>query len=222
MINMNKPIKFKVTEKTKVKRLPKRSVYDFEKIAEILDSSFVCHIGFSINRQPFVIPTCFGRKDDEIFFHGAKTSRMLEHIKSGSEICITVTLIDGIVLARSVFHHSINYRSVILFGNAKEINDPFEKTDALKIITEHIIPGRWSDARKPNEKELNATSVFSLKINEVSAKVRDGGPVDEKEDMGLNVWAGVLPVKIVSGEPVSDPKLNGNISLPGYIKNYKF
>ncbi len=217
---MNKSIKMQPTEKSKIKRLPKRAVYDFKKISKILDDSFVCHIGFSINDQPFVIPTCYGRKEDEIFFHGSKGSRMLEHIKTGVEICITITLLDGIVLSRSAFHHSINYRSVVLFGNAKELTNPKEKTKALKIITEHIIPGRWKDVRKPNEKELNATSVFSLKINEASAKVREGGPVDDKKDMDLNVWAGVLPLKIIPGKPVNDPKLNGNILLPDYIKGY--
>ncbi len=217
---MSSSNKIRVTEKTKIKRLPKRSSYDFKEITKILDDSFVCHIGFSINGQPFVIPTCYGRKNDEIFFHGAKTSRMLGHIKTGSEICITITLLDGIVLARSAFHHSINYRSVVLFGKANELTNPKEKIKALKIITEHIISGRWNDVRKPNEKELNATSVFSLKIDEASAKVREGGPVDDKEDMNLNVWAGVLPLKIISGKPMKDSKLNKNIILPDYIKNY--
>ncbi len=217
---MSSSNKIRVTEKTKINRLPKRSSYDFKEITKILDDSFVCHIGFSINGQPFVIPTCYGRKNDEIFFHGAKTSRMLGHIKTGSEICITITLLDGIVLARSAFHHSINYRSVVLFGKANELTNPKEKIKALKIITEHIITGRWNDVRKPNEKELNATSVFSLKIDEASAKVRKGGPVDDMEDMDLNVWAGVLPLKIISGKPVRDSKLNKNIILPDYIKNY--
>lgn len=217
---MSKSIKILTTEKSKIKRLPKRAIYDFKKIAKILDESFVCHIGFSINGQPFVVPTCYGRKNDEIFFHGAKTSRMLGHIKAGSEICVTITLLDGIVLARSAFHHSINYRSVVLFGKAKEITNPTEKTKALKIITEHIIAGRWKDVRKPNDKELMATSVFSLEISEASAKIREGGPVDDMEDMDLNVWAGVLPLKIISDKPVRDSKLNKNIILPDYIKGY--
>ena len=217
---MSSSNKIRVTEKTKIKRLPKRASYDFKKITKILDDSFVCHIGFSINGQPFVIPTCYGRKNDEIFFHGAKTSRMLGHIKTSSEICVTITLLDGIVLARSAFHHSINYRSVVLFGKANELTNPKEKIKALKIITEHIIFGRWNDVRKPNEKELNATSVFSLKIDEASAKVRKGGPVDDMEDMDLNVWAGVLPLKIISGKPMKDSKLNKNIILPEYIKGY--
>jgi nitroimidazol reductase NimA-like FMN-containing flavoprotein (pyridoxamine 5'-phosphate oxidase superfamily) len=146
---------------------------------------------------------------------------MLEHIKTGSEICIGVTLVDGIVLARSAFHHSINYKSVVIFGKAEEINDPIEKTKALKIITEHIIKGRWDDARKPNKKELKATSVFSLKLNEVSAKVREGGPVDEKEDMDLNVWAGVLPLGIKVDKAIPDTILDKNVSIPEYLLNYR-
>ena len=210
-----------VTEKTKVKRLNKRGVYDFETISRILDDSFVCHIGFVIDDQPFVIPTCYGRKEDKIYFHGSVGSRMLKHIKSDSRICITVTNVDGIVLARSAFHHSINYRSVVIFGKAEEIINPVEKTDVLKIITDHIIPGRWDDVRKPNEKESKQTSVFSMKIDEASAKVREGEPVDEEDDMNLNVWAGVLPLKIVPGNPVRDSVLRENIYLPDYIKNYK-
>lgn len=210
-----------VTEKTKVKRLAKRAVYDFEAISKILDDSFICHLGFVIDVQPFVIPTCFGREDDRIYFHGSVGSRMLKHIKTGPGICITVTNVDGIVLARSAFHHSINYRSVVIFGKAEEIIEPVEKTNALNVITEQIIPGRWNDVREPNEKELKQTSVFSIKISEASAKVREGGPVDENEDMNLNVWAGVLPLKIVPGNPVRDSALKENIYFPDYIKNYK-
>ena len=213
--------KITVTEKIKVKRLPKRGVYDFATIAKILDDSFVCHIGFVIDDQPFVIPIRYGRAEDMIYFHGSVGSRMLKHIKSGLGTCITVTNVDGIVLARSAFHHSINYRSVVIFGKAEEINKPVSKTEALKIITDHIIPGRWDDVRKPNEKELKQTSVFSMKIDEASAKVREGGPVDEDDDMNLNVWAGVLPLKIVPDKPIRDSGLRENIYTPDYIKNYK-
>jgi len=209
------------TTRTKLNRLPKRASYEKEIINKILDDYFVCHLGFTIENQPFVIPTCYGRKDDKMYFHGSVGSRMLKHIKSGAPICITVTNVNGIVLARSAFHHSINYHSVIIFGKANEIIKSTEKTDALKIITEHIIPGRWNDARKPNEKELKQTSVFSLKIIEASAKIREGGPVDEKEDMDLNTWAGVLPLEIKSNEPVKDKLLIKDIPLPDYIKNFK-
>ena len=213
--------KISITEKTKVKRLPKRGIYDFESIVKILDDSFVCHIGFVIDDQPFVIPTCYGRKKDKIYFHGSVGSRMLRHLKTDSGICVTVTNVEGIVLARSAFHHSINYRSVVIFGKADEITDPVEKTNALKIISEQILTGRWNDVRKPNEKELKQTSVFSIKLDEASAKVREGGPVDEDNDMGLNIWAGVLPLETVAKLPVKDKALKKDISMPEYIKGYK-
>jgi uncharacterized protein len=219
---MSKPIKIEVTNRTKIKRMPKRAVYDFDMIAKILDDSFICHIGFSVNGQIFVIPTCYGRANDRIYFHGAKGSRMLENIKAGSEICITVTILDGIVLARSAFHHSVNYRSVVIFGKAEELLNKSEKTEALRIITEQILPGRWNDVRKPNDKELNVTTVFSLKINEASAKVREGGPIDDEEDMDLNVWAGVLPLKINANEPINSSDLKGKIKTPEYILSSKY
>jgi hypothetical protein len=212
---------YKATRKTKLKRIPKRGIYNTEAIYKILDDTFLCHIGFVIDKQPFVIPTCYGRKDNKIFFHGSAGSRMLNHLKTSSGICVTVSIVDGIVLARSAFHHSINYRSVVIFGKAEEISDPDKKTNALKIITEHILPGRWNDARKPNKKELNVTSVFSMELNEVSAKVREGEPSDEKEDKELNIWAGVLPLKTIADEPVKDSELKENILLPDYIRNYK-
>jgi uncharacterized protein len=218
---MNDTKKNIATGRSKVKTNAKRAVYDLETIYKILDDSFLCHIGFVIDNQPFVIPTCYGRENDKIFFHGSVGSRMLKHIKAGNEICIAVSIVDGIVLARSAFHHSINYRSVIIFGKADEITDTNEKTNALKIISEHIVPGRWNDIRKPDKKELNVTSIFSFKIVEASAKIRAGGPVDDKKDMQLNIWAGVLPLKTVPGIPEKDPLLNDNIQLPGYIKKYK-
>jgi uncharacterized protein len=209
------------TKRTKVSRIPKRASYDRKTIYDILDAAFVCHIAFVINNQAFIIPTIFGRKDDLIFIHGSKNSRMLKSFSSGEDICIAVTLIDGIVLARSAFHHSVNYRSVIIFGKPEKIFNKDEKTKAMEIIMNHIVPVRWNEIRKPNGKELNSTSVFSIKINEASAKIRTGGASDEKEDYLLNVWAGILPLKIVSGKPIRDPGLQKNISLPEYIKNYK-
>lgn len=209
------------TIRSKVRIGAKRAVYDFETMAKILDDTFLCHIGFVIDGQPFVIPTCYGRKDNQIFFHGAKGSRMLKHIKTGPDICITVSILDGIVLARSAFHHSINYRSVVMFGKAIEITDAVEKINALEIITEQIMPGRWKDARKPNEKELDATSVLSFNIDDASAKIRTGGVNDEQEDMELNVWAGVLPLKLIADEPQADSFLNENIVLPEYLLQYK-
>lgn len=209
------------SNRSRVRTNVKRAVYDFKTIAKILDSSFVCHIGFVIENQPFIIPTCYGRENDKIFFHGAKGSRMLKHTGTGSEICIAVTKVDGIVLAKSAFHHSINYRSIAIFGIANEINDPLEKTNALKIISENILPRRWEDARKPNDKELNATSVFLVLLNEVSAKVREGEPIDEEEDKDLNIWSGVLPLKTMYDVPIKAEDLNSEITLPDYLKIFQ-
>ena len=207
-----------ISARSKVKRLPARADYSFDAISKILDDTFLCHIGFTAENHPFVIPTNYGREGSRIYFHGAKGSRMLKHIKSGNEICVEVSMIDGIVLARSAFHHSVNYRSVVMFGKAEEITEPEEKTNALRIITEHIIKGRWDEVRSPSKKELDATSVFSLKIEEASAKVREGGPVDDPEDMNLNVWAGVLPLKMVPGKLIKSPDLKDDIPLPDYLR----
>lgn len=213
--------KLNITGRTKVKRLPKRAFYDIETIYKILDETFVCQAGFEIDGQVYIIPVNYGRKDNRIFIHGSKKSRMFKSFESGKDICISVSLIDGIVLARSAFHHSVNYRSVIIFANPVKIADENEKREALKIILEHIMPGRWNDARQPNKKELDATSVFSFKIDEASAKIRTGPAVDDEEDLNLNVWAGVLPLKTVPGEPVNNDDLNDGILIPGYLINYK-
>jgi hypothetical protein len=217
--------KFSTTERTKIKTNAIRAVYDVDATIKIIDDSFICHIGFALDNQPFVIPVCYGRENNKIFFHGAKGNRMLKALRTGVEICVTISIVDGIVLARSAFNHTINYRSVVIFGKAQEINDIVEKTNALKIITEHIIPGRWNDVRKPSDKELGATSVFSLEITEASAKVRTGPPIDKDEDRELNVWAGVLPLKIINQEPIKDNSVFGEmdqiISTPDYIRNYK-
>ena len=213
--------KLNITGRTNVKRLPKRAFYDIETIYKILDETFVCQAGFEIDGQVYIIPVNYGRKDNRIFIHGSKKSRMFKSFESGKDICISVSLIDGIVLARSAFHHSVNYRSVIIFANPVKIADENEKREALKIILEHIMPGRWNDARQPNKKELDATSVFSFKIDEASAKIRTGPAVDDEEDLNLNVWAGVLPLKTVPGEPVNNDDLNDGILIPGYLINYK-
>jgi len=217
--------KLYLSERTKIKTNAIRAVYDREAIVKIIDESFLCHLGFTLNNQPFVIPVCYGRDQDKIFFHGAKSSRIFNALRSGTEICAAISIVDGIVLARSAFNHTINYRSVVIFGKAYELTNPAEKTNALKIITEHIIPGRWNDVRKPSEKELHATSLFSLEVNEASAKVRSGPPLDYEEDLGLEVWAGVLPLKIINDEPVADIPLKGKIygedHVPEYVKNYK-
>ena len=213
--------KLTVTSRTKVNRLPKRAAYDLETIYKILDDTFICQVGFKIDGKVYIIPTAFGRKDNYIFIHGSKKSRMLKSFESGEDVCISVSLIDGIVLARSAFHHSVNYRSVIIFAKPEKILEDDDKSEALNTILEHIMPGRWEDVRKPNKKELEVTSVFSFKIDEASAKIRNGRAIDDKEDLSLNVWAGVLPLKTIALDPVDNNDLNDGISIPGYLNVYK-
>jgi uncharacterized protein len=212
--------KFTRTTKTRINRLPKRGHYDRDTIYHILDEALICHVGFVQNGQPFVIPINFARVDDSIVLHGAKASRLLKHVEAGNPVCIEATIVDGLVLARSVFHHSLNYRSVVLFGTGQLIEREEEKLAALRAVSEHLIPGRWQEARLPNRKELNATRVVSIKIDEASAKVRVGPPIDEQEDYGLPVWAGVLPLQQVSLSPIRDELQADHIVLPEYIAAY--
>lgn len=209
------------TKRTKLKRLPKRGRFERETINAILDEAFICHVGFVVDGQPYVIPTGFGRVEDDLYIHGSSASRMLRELSKGVDVCVTVTLIDALVIARSAFHHSVNYRSVVVLGKAELVTDADEKNKALKAITEHIVPGRWADCRWPNELELKATSVLKLEINEASAKIRTGDPVDDDEDYSLEFWAGVLPLKQMPGEPQNDAKLTDGIEPPSYITNYK-
>ena len=209
------------TEKTKLKRIPKRGVFDRETIYDILDEGFVCHVGFTTNNQPFVIPTLYARIDNRLIIHGSSASRMMRNLSDGIEVCVTVTLIDGLVLARSAFHHSMNYRSVVVFATAELIEDAAEKYEALRAFTEHVVPNRWDDVRPPNANELKATTVLRLPIEEASAKIRMGNPIDDEEDYDLNVWAGVLPLKMIAGQPENDARLKDGIAVPDYILNYK-
>ena len=211
---------FQQSPKTRINRLPKRGHYDKETIYQILDEALICHVGFVENGQPHVIPINFARLDDTILLHGAKASRLLKHVEAGHPVCVEVTVVDGLVLARSVFHHSINYRSVVLFGTGYAIEDHAEKMSALRAVTEHIIPGRWDEARLPNEKELNATRVVGISIDEASAKVRVGPPVDEEEDYGLPVWAGILPFQETALSPIRDEVHSNDIPLPEYVAAY--
>jgi nitroimidazol reductase NimA-like FMN-containing flavoprotein (pyridoxamine 5'-phosphate oxidase superfamily) len=211
---------FAKTEKNNIKRLPKRGHYDRETIYRILDEALICHVGFVQAGQPYVIPINFARVEDRIVLHGAKASRLLKHIEAGNPVCVEVTIVDGLVLARSVFHHSVNYRSVVLFGTGHIVLDQDEKLAALEAVTEHLIPGRWKEARLPNQKELNATSVVSIRIEEASAKVRLGPPVDEEEDYALPVWAGVLPFQEMSSSAIQDELQSSDVPLPAYIANY--
>jgi uncharacterized protein len=213
-------LKHKPGKKIKVNRIPERGFYDSETINKIIDGALYCHISFIQDGHPFIIPTIHARMNDHLVFHGAKASRLLKQISGGEEIAVSVTILDGLVLARSVFHHSMNYRSVVIFGKGKLIEDENEKLNALEAITNHILPGRWDDARKPSEKELNATSVVSLKIDEASAKIRSGPPKDEEEDYDLPVWAGVIPLSKKFGQLEEDPKLKPGILLPDYIDKF--
>jgi len=211
---------FPITERTTLKRLPKRGVYDRELVYGILDEGFICHVGFAVDGRPFVIPTGYARVDDQLFIHGSQASRMLRTVAQGVDVCVTVTLIDGLVLARSAFHHSMNYRSVVVFGRASIVEDRKEKLAALLAFSEHVIRGRWDDVRAPHEQELKATTVLSLPLVEVSAKVRTGPPLDDEEDYAMSVWAGVLPLLLVAGQPIGDPRLAKDIEPPVYTLNY--
>jgi nitroimidazol reductase NimA-like FMN-containing flavoprotein (pyridoxamine 5'-phosphate oxidase superfamily) len=208
------------TPRTRVVREPDRGVYDRETAYKILDEGFICHVGFAVDGQPFVIPTSYGRNDDSLFIHGSAASRMLRRMKDGVPVCVTVTLLDGLVLARSVFNHSMNYRSVVILGRATLVDDPAEKLAALRVLAEHIIPGRWGDARQPNERELKATSVLRVPIEEFSAKVRTGPPIDDEEDYLFPTWAGVIPLEMSAGQAINDPRLDSARAVPEYVRNY--
>lgn len=205
------------TTRTQVRRLRERGVYDRPAIDAILDEALICHLGFVHDGHPFVIPTIHARKDDVIFVHGSPASRMLQTMSEGIDVCLTVTLLDGLVLARSVFHHSMNYRSVVVLGRARPLTDPDEKMTALHTIVEHVQPGRWEDARQPNADEFRKTSVLALPIEEASAKVRSGPPGDEEEDYELPVWAGVVPVTLRAGTPIPDDLMPEGTPVPAYL-----
>ncbi len=202
---------YQPTDRTEVRRLPKRAVYDKAQVHAILDEGFLCHVGFVADGQPYVIPTLYGRVGERLYLHGSAASRMQRALGEGARVCVTVTLVDGFVLARSAFHHSMNYRSVVVLGEAQAVTDPAEKREALRHFTNHIVPERWEEVREPSEQELRATSVLALDLREVSAKVRTGPPLDDEEDYALPVWAGVVPVRMEMGAPVADPRLLPNI-----------
>jgi nitroimidazol reductase NimA-like FMN-containing flavoprotein (pyridoxamine 5'-phosphate oxidase superfamily) len=213
-------MEFPKTEHTTLKRLPKRGVYDRELVYGILDEGFICHVGFAVDGRPFVIPTGYARVDDRLYIHGSQLSRMLRTLAQGIEVCVTVTLVDGLVLARSAFHHSMNYRSVVIFGRASSVEPAEEKLAALLAFSERVIPGRWDEVRGPSDQELKATSVLSLQLAQVSAKVRTGPPLDDEEDYALDVWAGVIPLQVVAGKPISDPRLPEGLKPPAYAVHY--
>jgi uncharacterized protein len=215
-----------LNDRATVRRLPQRGAYDAETIHAILDAGFLAHVGFCVEGQPFVIPTLYGRVreagdgPDKLCLHGSAASRMLRELSSGVSVCVTVTHVDGIVLARSAFHHSMNYRSVVAFGTARKIEDVQGKAEALRVISDHLIAGRWDDVRNPTAKELKATSVLEFTIEDASAKIRTGQPADDEEDYALPVWAGVVPLHLQAAAPLKDPRLDGDIPLPSYVRSF--
>jgi nitroimidazol reductase NimA-like FMN-containing flavoprotein (pyridoxamine 5'-phosphate oxidase superfamily) len=210
----------KITERSQLRRLPKRGSHEPASIHAILDAGFLAHVGFQVNGQPFVIPTLYGRAKDKLYLHGSAASRMLGELETAVPACITVTLVDGLVLARSAFHHSMNYRSVVAFGTARNIEDPEQKTRALRIISEHLLAGRWNDVRGPNQKELRATAVLEFSIEEASAKVRQGPPLDDEDDYTLAVWAGIVPLSLQAKPPVPDSRLADGVETPEYVRRF--
>ncbi len=206
-----------LTKRTEFRRLPGRGSHDLDTINAILDAGFLAHVGFCIDGQPYVIPTLYGRDGEKLYLHGSAASRMLQRLDSGIAGSINVTLVDGLVLARSAFHHSMNYRSVVAFGTAHKIDEPDRKTRALRIISEHLIAGRWNDVRSPSERELQATAVLEFSIEEGSAKIRTGPPLDDEEDYNLPVWAGILPLSLEAKPPVRDSRLTDGIKVPEYV-----
>jgi nitroimidazol reductase NimA-like FMN-containing flavoprotein (pyridoxamine 5'-phosphate oxidase superfamily) len=208
------------TKRTELRRIPCRGSRDWETINPILDAGFLAHVGFCVDGQPFVIPTLYGRDGARLYLHGSAASRMPRELETGIPACVTVTLVDGLVLSRSAFDHSMNYRSVVAFGRARRIADPEQKIKSLRVISEHLIAGRWEDVREPSEKELKATTVLEFSIEEASSKVRSGPPLDDESDYGLPVWAGVLPLEMKSRPPIPDDKLIKGVTLPDYIRRY--
>lgn len=208
------------TARTRVVREAQRGVYERTAAYEILDEGFICHVGFVVDGQPFVIPTAYGRSGDNLYIHGSAASRMLRNLDKGVAVCITVTLLEGLVLARSIFNHSMNYRSVVVLGTAVPVLDAKEKLEALRLLSEHILPGRWSESRPPNERELKQTLVMRLPIEEFSAKVRQGPPIDDEEDYSFATWAGVIPLAMVPGTPINDPRLDSKTPVPEYARKY--
>jgi nitroimidazol reductase NimA-like FMN-containing flavoprotein (pyridoxamine 5'-phosphate oxidase superfamily) len=208
------------TQRTALKRKPDRGAHDFETIARILDEGFVCHVGFVLEGQPYVVPTGYGRDGRSIYIHGSAASRMLRQLSESVPVCVTVTLVDGLVVARSSFHNSINYRSVVVLGNACAMNGD-EKLHGLRTITEHIVRGRWADSRAPTAQEMKGTTVLKLAIDEASAKIRSGGPIDDAEDLALPFWAGVLPFTLTPQAAVPSKDLTQGIDVPPYIATYR-
>ena len=220
MPNEAAPLDFPPTQKTRVKRLHERGHYDRETVYAILDAGFICHVGYLIDDQPYVTPTSYWREGDQVYWHGSSASRMLRTVAKGIKVCLTVTHVDGLVLARSGFHSSINYRAVMAFGEAEMVTDEAHKGAALKAFMEHVTPGRWEMLRPVTSQELKGTTVLTMKLTEVSAKVRTGPPKDDEEDYALPIWAGVLPLKLIGGPAEPDPRLTPNVPIPEHAKRF--
>jgi nitroimidazol reductase NimA-like FMN-containing flavoprotein (pyridoxamine 5'-phosphate oxidase superfamily) len=210
----------KLSKRTELRRIPDRGSHDWRTINHILDAGFLASVGFCVDGQPFVIPTLYGRDGERLYLHGSAASRMLRELETGIPACATVTIVDGLVLSRSAFDHSMNYRSVVAFGRARRVMDPEQKIKSLRVISEHLIAGRWAEVRGPSDKELKATTVLEFSIEEASSKVRSGPPLDDERDYGLAVWAGVLPLVVRSGPPIPDDKLLEGVPLPEYVRCY--
>jgi len=209
-----------LTKRTELHRIPDRGSHDWETINQILDAGFLAHVGFCVDGQPFVIPTLYGRYERRLYLHGSAASRMLRELETRIPTCVTVTLVDGLVLSRSAFDHSMNYRSVVAFGTAQKVVDPEQKIESLRVISEHLITGRWVEVRGPSDKELKATTVLEFSIEEASSKVRSGPPLDDESDYGLKVWAGVLPLEMKSRPPIPDDKQVEGVTVPEYVRRY--
>ncbi len=212
---------FQPSERTRIKRLHQRAVFDRKTVYEILDAGLMCHVGYAIDGQPYVTPTAYWRVDDRVYWHGSSASKMLRAVEKGIDVCFTVAHLDGLVLARSGFHSSINYRSVMALGVAEKVSDEAQKLAALEVFTERLTPGRWAELRPVNKQEIKATTVLSLKLEEVACKVRTGPPGDDEEDYSLDVWAGVVPIATMIGAPEDDPRLKAGIAQPAYLREVK-
>ena len=212
---------YPVTPRNQVMRYPKRGVYDRDTVHRILDEALVCHVSFVLDGAPFLIPTLHARMDDEVLLHGLKGGRMLKHIEEGNPVAVAVTLLDGLVLARTVFNHSMNYRSVVLYGRGRLVEDPTEKLRGLERLSDQVCPGRWAEARPPTPKELQATSLVAIRIEEASAKIRQGRPGDADDELDWPVWAGVLPLNQVPGTPETDPRPHGDHAVPAYVSGWR-
>ncbi len=211
---------FTKNDLNRVRRVPDRGKYDRETVYKIIDDALICHVGLVQDGQPVVIPTIHARDGDNLLLHGATTSRLIKYAASGEPLCVAITHLDGLVLARSSFHHSMNYRSAVIFGSGRLLDDPHEEFEAMKRFTNKLVPERWEDARKPNAKEIKATSIVSVELASASAKIRVGGPKDDDEDYALSVWAGVLPIRQIFGAPIADSELPANIVMPAYLRKY--